>query len=87
LIWAGSFLFSLGERAGADHGDPAQKYTSGMTAKTEQTLAERAGHLEMLGGGKKERGKGGVGGGAGAKAVGAKAERRTKGVAGGGGKG
>lgn len=58
---------------------PAQKYTSGMTAKTEQTLAERAGHLEMLGGGKKERGgKGGAGSGA-------KAERRKG--AGGGGRG
>lgn len=88
LIWAGSFLFSLGERAGADHGAPAQKYTSGMTAKTEQTLAERAGHLEMLGGGKKDRGKGGgAGAGGGAKAVGAKAERRKGAGGGGGGKG
>ena len=32
----------------------SQKITSGMTAKTEQTLAKRAGHLEMLGGGKKD---------------------------------
>lgn len=71
-------------RARADGSDSKQKYTSGMTAKTEQTLAERAGHLEMLGGGKKERGKGGVGG---AKAGGAKTERRRGAGAGGGGKG
>lgn len=58
-----------------------QKYTSGMTAKTEQTLAERAGHLEMLGGGKKDRGKAG-----GAKVGGAKAEGRSARGAGGAGK-
>ena len=29
-----------------------QKYTSGLIGKTERALAEKAGHLEMLGGGK-----------------------------------
>lgn len=33
-----------------------QKYTSGLTGKTERTLAERVGHLEMLAGGKKRGG-------------------------------
>ncbi|KAI5289437.1 hypothetical protein KEM54_003867 [Ascosphaera aggregata] len=32
-----------------------KKLTSGLTAKTERMLAERAGHLEMLAGGKKEK--------------------------------
>ncbi|KAI5306296.1 hypothetical protein KEM56_001510 [Ascosphaera pollenicola] len=32
-----------------------QKLTSGLAAKTERMLAERAGHLEMLAGGKKEK--------------------------------
>jgi hypothetical protein len=32
-----------------------QKHTAGLTALTEKNLAERAGHLEMLAGGKKER--------------------------------
>lgn len=31
-----------------------QKISSGLTAKTEQNLAKRAGHLEMLAGGKKD---------------------------------
>lgn len=59
-----------------------QKYTSGMTARTEQTLAERAGHLEMLGGGKRDRVKGGAKG-EGVKGGGKKEERR-KGAVGGG---
>ncbi|KZZ97863.1 putative protein family UPF0390 [Ascosphaera apis ARSEF 7405] len=32
-----------------------KKLTSGLTAKTERMLAEKAGHLEMLAGGKKEK--------------------------------
>jgi len=32
-----------------------QKHTSGLTALTEKNLAEKAGHLEMLKGGKKDR--------------------------------
>ena len=39
-----------------------QKYTSGLIGKTERALAEKAGHLEMLGGGKKKgKEKGGEG--------------------------
>ncbi|KAF1981913.1 hypothetical protein K402DRAFT_424986 [Aulographum hederae CBS 113979] len=34
---------------------PPQKHTSGLTALTERSLAEKAGHLEMLKGGKKDR--------------------------------
>jgi len=34
-----------------------QKHTAGLTALTEKNLAERAGHLEMLAGGKKEQNK------------------------------
>ncbi|KAF2093774.1 hypothetical protein NA57DRAFT_80772 [Rhizodiscina lignyota] len=30
-----------------------KKHTSGLTAMTERSLAQKAGHLEMLGGGKK----------------------------------
>ncbi|KAF6226128.1 hypothetical protein HO133_008994 [Letharia lupina] len=41
-----------------------KKYTAGLTGKTERALAERAGHLEMLGGGKKKK-KEKKGGGAG----------------------
>jgi len=37
-----------------------QKYTSGLTARTERNLAEKAGHLEMLAGGKGRK-KGGEG--------------------------
>ncbi|KAL2041909.1 hypothetical protein N7G274_005096 [Stereocaulon virgatum] len=33
------------------------KYTSGLIGRTERNLAERAGHLEMLGGGKKKAGE------------------------------
>ncbi|KAK3062985.1 hypothetical protein LTS18_002983 [Coniosporium uncinatum] len=32
-----------------------KKHTSGLTALTEKNLAEKAGHLEMLKGGKKDR--------------------------------
>lgn len=32
-----------------------KKHTAGLTAKTEKLLAEKAGHLEMLRGGKKEK--------------------------------
>lgn len=39
-----------------------KRYTAGLTGKTERGLAERAGHLEMLGGGKKG-GKGSLEGG------------------------
>lgn len=35
-----------------------KKHTAGLTALTERSLAGRAGHLEMLGGGKKEGRKG-----------------------------
>ncbi|KAF9887821.1 hypothetical protein FE257_009627 [Aspergillus nanangensis] len=34
-----------------------KKLTSGMTARTEKVLAERAGHLELLAGGKKDKKK------------------------------
>ncbi|PWY72368.1 hypothetical protein BO70DRAFT_364893 [Aspergillus heteromorphus CBS 117.55] len=34
-----------------------KKLTSGLTAMTEKTLAERAGHLEILAGGKKDKRK------------------------------
>ena len=49
-----------------------KKYTTGLTAKTEAMLGERAGHLEMLGQGKKKKGgaekdKGRSGGGKGGK--------------------
>ncbi|KAI4145690.1 MAG: hypothetical protein L6R39_003727 [Caloplaca ligustica] len=37
-----------------------KKYSSGLIKKTEQSLAEKAGHLEMLSGGKKSK-KGGQG--------------------------
>jgi len=37
-----------------------QKYTSGLTARTERNLAEKAGHLELLAGGKGRK-KGGEG--------------------------
>lgn len=40
--------------------EKTQKYTSGLTARTERNLAEKAGHLEILAGGK-GRGKGGEG--------------------------
>ncbi|KAK2813221.1 hypothetical protein FQN50_000899 [Emmonsiellopsis sp. PD_5] len=32
-----------------------KKFTAGLTARTERTLAERAGHLELLAGGKKHK--------------------------------
>jgi len=32
-----------------------QKHSAGLTALTEKALAEKAGHLEMLRGGKKDR--------------------------------
>lgn len=32
-----------------------KKHTSGLTALTEKNLAQRAGHLEILGGGKKDK--------------------------------
>jgi hypothetical protein len=32
-----------------------QKLTAGLTARTERSLAARAGHLEMLAGGKKDK--------------------------------
>lgn len=51
-----------------------QKYTSGLTARTERNLAEKAGHLEMLAGGKGRK-KGGEGkGGEGKKGEGKKGE-------------
>ncbi|KAL1956722.1 hypothetical protein VTO42DRAFT_6872 [Malbranchea cinnamomea] len=34
-----------------------KKLSAGLTAKTERTLAEKAGHLELLKGGKKEKKK------------------------------
>ncbi|KAL2055643.1 hypothetical protein ABVK25_003885 [Lepraria finkii] len=35
----------------------SKKYTSGLIGKTERNLAEKAGHLEMLGEGKKKGGE------------------------------
>ncbi|KAJ5084646.1 hypothetical protein NUU61_009225 [Penicillium alfredii] len=35
-----------------------KKLTSGLAAKTERSLAQKAGHLEMLAGGKKDKGDG-----------------------------
>lgn len=35
--------------------EKSQKYSAGLIKKTEQTLAEKAGHLEMLNGGKKTK--------------------------------
>ena len=35
-----------------------QKHSAGLVAKTERNLAEKAGHLEMLAGGKKKKGNG-----------------------------
>ncbi|KAL5339335.1 hypothetical protein BJX70DRAFT_364059 [Aspergillus crustosus] len=35
-----------------------KKLTSGLVAKTERNLAQRAGHLELLAGGKKDKKKG-----------------------------
>ena len=32
-----------------------KKYSAGMTAMTEKNLAQRAGHLELLSGGKKDK--------------------------------
>ncbi|KAF7592774.1 hypothetical protein BBP40_012532 [Aspergillus hancockii] len=32
-----------------------KKLTAGLTTRTERTLAQRAGHLELLAGGKKDR--------------------------------
>ncbi|OJJ47688.1 hypothetical protein ASPZODRAFT_131242 [Penicilliopsis zonata CBS 506.65] len=34
-----------------------KKLTAGLVAKTERSLASRAGHLELLAGGKKDKGK------------------------------
>ena len=34
-----------------------RKHTAGLTALTEKNLAEKAGHLELLGGGKKDKKK------------------------------
>lgn len=34
---------------------PYQKLTSGLVTKTERSLATKAGHLELLAGGKKDR--------------------------------
>lgn len=44
-----------------------KKLTSGMTARTERSLAERAGHLELLAGGKKDKKKAGQAGAKGQK--------------------
>lgn len=57
-------------REGRGLANEEQKYTAGLTGKTERALAEKAGHLEMLDGGKERkkeggRGKGGGGGGGG----------------------
>jgi hypothetical protein len=32
-----------------------KKHTAGLTALTEKNLAEKAGHLELLGGGKRDK--------------------------------
>ncbi|KAI4146279.1 MAG: hypothetical protein LQ340_005987 [Diploschistes diacapsis] len=42
-----------------------KKYSAGLTAKTERNLAEKAGHLEMLKGGKKDKPKSAATGGKG----------------------
>ncbi|CAF9941345.1 hypothetical protein IMSHALPRED_002534 [Imshaugia aleurites] len=53
-------------------GKITKKYTAGLTGKTERALAEKAGHLEMLGGGKGKGKKGGGGGGEGKEKEGGK---------------
>ena len=50
-----------------------RKFAAGMAAKTEQLLGERAGHLELIGAGRKK--KGGADGGA------KDADAKTKGAA------
>ncbi|RYP00357.1 hypothetical protein DL764_006529 [Monosporascus ibericus] len=40
-----------------------RKYAAGLTAKTEKLLGERAGHLELIGAGRKGKKDGGGGGG------------------------
>ncbi|EON67288.1 hypothetical protein W97_06541 [Coniosporium apollinis CBS 100218] len=50
-----------------------KKHTSGLTALTEKNLAEKAGHLELLRGGKKDK-KGGKG----AERKGEKGEKKGK---------
>lgn len=54
-----SFLPSLFPWISAGLMNCDQKLSGGLTTKTEQSLAAKAGHLEMLAGGKKEKGKGG----------------------------
>ncbi|RYP47002.1 hypothetical protein DL768_006862 [Monosporascus sp. mg162] len=44
-----------------------RKYAAGLTAKTEKLLGERAGHLELIGAGRKGKKDGGGGGGGGEK--------------------
>ena len=39
----------------------AQQYSAGLTAMTERTLGAKAGHLELLKGGKKKKKDGGDG--------------------------
>lgn len=39
----------------ADLASSKQKHSAGLTTLTERSLAEKAGHLEMLKGGKKDR--------------------------------
>ncbi|KAI9758595.1 MAG: hypothetical protein M4579_002971 [Chaenotheca gracillima] len=55
---------SLGPKKGARTIAPKKsslKHTSGLTAKTERNLAEKAGHLEMLGKGQTKKGSGNKG--------------------------
>ncbi|KAL8808184.1 MAG: hypothetical protein Q9182_000248 [Xanthomendoza sp. 2 TL-2023] len=51
----------LTKRRRSDPWQNLQKYSGGLIRKTEANLAEKAGHLEMLAGGKKSK-KGALGG-------------------------
>lgn len=47
---------NIGDNAQIEHRlIPTQKHTAGLITLTERSLAEKAGHLEMLKGGKKDR--------------------------------
>jgi hypothetical protein len=39
-----------------DRANVLQKLTSGLVGRTERSLAQKAGHLELLAGGKKDKG-------------------------------